>query len=61
MSDEIYPETTVLYHVMAHYDVGDPRRIQHFTKVWTYVRLIGLGEGLDEKTQFILECAAMLM
>lgn len=60
MSNEIYPETTVLYHAMAYYDAGDPKRIQHFTKVWTYARLIGLGEGLDEKTQFILECAAIV-
>ncbi len=51
---------TELYHATAAYDAGDPMRIQHFTKVWTYARLIGLGEGLDEKTQFILESAAIV-
>lgn len=49
-----------LYHEMAAYDAGDPMRIQHFTKVWTYARLIGLGEGLDKRTQYILETAAIL-
>ena len=48
-----------LYHEMAAYDAGDPMRIQHFTKVWTYARLIGLGEGLDKRTQYILETAAI--
>jgi len=35
-------------------------RIQHTTKVHAYARLIGLGEGLDEETQFVLESAALV-
>ena len=31
----------------AHYDAGDPRRVQHFIKVYGYCRLLGLSEGLD--------------
>ena len=45
---------------MISYDNGDPKRIQHTTKVHAYASLIGIGEGLDEETQFILECAALV-
>ena len=38
---------------------GDARRIQHFTKVYAYASLIGKKEGLGEKTQKILEIAAL--
>ncbi len=43
--------------MIAYYD-GDPKRIQHFTKVHSYARLIGIGEELDDATLFILEAAA---
>lgn len=43
---------------MIAYDAGDPKRIQHFLKVHDFARLIGLAEGLDEKTLFRLEAAA---
>ena len=49
-----------LAHAMIHYDKGDPKRIQHTTKVHAYAKLIGLKEGLDEETQFILESAALV-
>lgn len=45
---------------LVSYDNGDPRRIQHSTKVHAYASLIGVGEGLDEETMFILESAALL-
>ena len=45
---------------MINYDNGDPKRIQHTTKVHVYASLIGTGEGLDEDTQFILESAALV-
>lgn len=45
---------------MIHYDKGDPKRIQHTTKVHAYAKLIGLKEELDEETQFILESAALV-
>ena len=35
-----------------------PKRIQHFTKVHSYARLIGIGEELDDASLFILEAAA---
>ena len=45
---------------MINYDNGDPKRIQHTTKVHSYASLIGSGEGSDEDTQFILESAALV-
>ncbi len=45
---------------MIGYDNGDPKRIQHSTKVHAYASLIGIGEGLDDETQFILESAALV-
>ena len=43
--------------MIAYYD-GDPKRIQNFTKVHSYARLIGIGEELDDASLFILEAAA---
>ena len=43
---------------MTEFNAGDPKRIQHFTKVHSYARLIGVGENLDDTSLFILEAAA---
>ncbi len=48
-----------LYLKMIEYDKGDPKRIQHFTKVFSYAKLIGESEGLDNDTLFILKTAAL--
>lgn len=45
---------------MIKYNNGDPKRIQHTTKVHAYASLIGIGEELDEDTQFLLESAALV-
>jgi len=45
---------------MIAYDRGDPMRIHHLLKVHSFSRLIGLGENLDEKTQYILEIASIV-
>lgn len=45
---------------MINYNNGDPKRIQHTTKVHSYATLIGISEGLDEETMFILESAALV-
>ena len=42
------------------YDKGDPRRIQHFIKVHSFARLIGMQENLSEKMMKTLEAAAVL-
>ena len=43
---------------MIEYDRRDPMRIQHLIKVHAFAAMIGRSEGLDEKTQRILEAAA---
>lgn len=39
---------------VVHHDVN------HFMKVWGFARTIGVEEGLDEKTLFTVEAAAIL-
>ena len=43
---------------MCEFDRGVPHRIQHFTKVHAYCRLIGQEEGLSPRQMEILEAAA---
>lgn len=45
---------------MIEYYAGDPKRIQHFIKVHSFARCIGLQEELPEHEQFVLECAALV-
>ena len=45
---------------MINYHNGDPKRIQHTPTLPAYASLIGVGEGLNEETQFILESAALV-
>ena len=45
---------------MIDYNNGDPKRIQHTTKVHAYASLIGKCEGLDNEMLFILESAALV-
>lgn len=47
-----------LYMKMIEFDKASPERIQHLTKVHSFARFIGIKEGLDDITQFILEAAA---
>ena len=49
-----------LFLKMISYYGGDPKRIQHFIKVYEYAHLIGTLEGLDAKTQKILDIASIL-
>lgn len=44
---------------MIAFDDGDPKRIQHFLKVHNFAKIIAEGEHLDERTQFVLEAAAL--
>ena len=39
---------------------GNLHDINHLMKVWGYAHTIGKSEGLDEKTQYILETAAIV-
>lgn len=54
------PSLNRLFAGMINYFSGDPKRIQHFTKVHAYAQLIGFQEGLTEEEMYILESAAMV-
>ena len=45
---------------MIDYYRGDPRRINHFMKVYAFAKAIGEEEGIDGKTQNIREVAAVV-
>ena len=45
---------------MISYDGGDPARIQHFIKVYTFAVMIGEGDLLPEETMEILRAAALV-
>lgn len=49
-----------LISLMVKYFSGDPKRIQHLIKVHSFAALIGRGEVLSEREQFILEAAAVV-
>jgi HD superfamily phosphodiesterase len=44
---------------MIGYNAGDPRRAGHLLKVYAFAKTIGECEGLDARTQEILEIAAL--
>jgi len=48
-----------LIQEMIAYYAGDMRRINHFLKVYGFAKAIGELEGLDARTQGILEIAAL--
>ena len=60
LSLEKEPSVEDVYMAMADYDEGDPKRIQHFTKVYYYAHLIAVGEHLPLKVRQITEIAAMV-
>lgn len=45
---------------MFEFNRGDALRNQHFIKVHRFAQLIGKMEQIDEHTQFVLECAALV-
>ena len=50
---------TRLMDAMCAYEAGCPGRIHHLLKVHGFARQIGLSEGLDDRTRFVLEAAAI--
>ena len=51
--------STVINEMISYYS-KDPRRINHFLKVYAFAKSIGELEKLDEETQDILEVAAVM-
>lgn len=60
MNKEYEEKYVACVYAMTNYMAGDARRINHFIKVHDYSRVIGLSEGLNEHTQFILEISAIM-
>ena len=46
-------------NAMIAYNAGDARRVNHLLKVYGFAKAIGEAEGLDTRTQEILEIAAL--
>ena len=44
---------------MIQYFEGDPKRIQHFMKVYAFARAIGIKEKLMDDVQYLVEVAAI--
>ena len=45
---------------MTQFNEGDPKRIQHFIKVYEFAHVIGVKEKLDAEMQRILDMAAIM-
>ena len=52
-------KTGEIIAAMIHYYEGDPKRINHFKKVYGFAKAIGERESLSEEEQLILEIAAL--
>ena len=48
-----------IIEAMIVYNAGDARRVNHLLKVYGFAKAIGEAEGLDARTQEILEIAAL--
>lgn len=53
-------QTSSVIDAMIEYYNNDPKRIQHFIKVYGFAKAIGELEGLAENLQKILELAAIV-
>lgn len=53
-------EISSLILKMTEFFADDPKRIQHFIKVHSFARVIGRAEGLDIKTMYCLDVAAVV-
>lgn len=50
---------TEILEKMIAFSEGNIHDIDHLIRVWTYTKMISELEGLDPKTQFVLEIAAI--
>ncbi|OOM07346.1 HD domain-containing protein [Clostridium saccharobutylicum] len=53
-------KTSTIINEMISYYEGDPRRINHFLKVFSFAKSIGELESLEDNDQYILEVAAIM-
>lgn len=60
MKNEVDIKDRQLIDKMVEYYAGDPKRIQHFLKVYIFAGLIGEAEHLPREELFILKTAAIV-
>ena len=53
-------ETAQIIKKMVDYSDGNIPDINHFLHVWAYAKTIAELEGIDEKTKYIIETAAII-
>jgi len=53
-------KTSIIINEMISYYAKDPRRVNHFLKVFSFAKSIGELERLNEETQDILEVASIM-
>lgn len=51
---------SIIINEMIKYYAGDPRRVNHFLKVFSFAKSIGELENLDKAAQEVLEVAAVM-
>lgn len=51
---------SIIINEMIKYYSGDPRRVNHFLKVYSFAKAIGELEGIDKDTQDMLEVTAVM-
>ncbi|MFT8350787.1 HD domain-containing protein [Clostridium saccharoperbutylacetonicum] len=51
---------SIIINEMIKYYAGDPRRVDHFLKVFSFAKSIGELENLDKAAQGVLEVAAVM-
>jgi len=54
-----YDWSAELLERMIAYSKGNLHDIKHFVRVWSYAKMIGELEGLEQRRQYILEAAAI--
>jgi len=60
MVDTMKENISTIINEMISYYAKDPRRVNHFLKVFSFAKSIGELEKLNEETQDILEVAAIM-
>ncbi len=53
-------DIALVINKMIEYYQNDPKRINHFLKVFSFCKAIGYGEGLDERTQYTVELSGVV-
>lgn len=53
-------DIALVINKMIEYYQNDPKRINHFLKVYSFCKAIGYGEELDERTQYTVELSGVV-